>query len=193
MSFRTPIRLMAIVPVACAATLLAGCGSSGGGTTNDAAASHGLRRLEHSGGSSSGGSGVLDGIGHPVNVCSLIPAATAASVSGEPITVAQEQDTPSYKIWTCNYTSADGTTGSSSTSWPWMPLPGLMAMSRPTAASASPTTSRSAGSATRPSRRSPVLRHSSATCRSRVESGVGKRIGDADPGPAAQALKGSCQ
>ena len=54
---------------------------------------------------------MLDGIGHPVNVCSLIPAATAASVSGEPITVAQEQDTPSYKIWTCNYTSADGTSG----------------------------------------------------------------------------------
>jgi hypothetical protein len=44
-------------------------------------------------------------------VCSLIPAATAASVSGEPITVAQEQDTVSYKIYSCNYTSADGTTG----------------------------------------------------------------------------------
>jgi hypothetical protein len=112
MSFRSPIRLMAIVPVACAATLLAGCGSSGGGsTTNDAAASHGSGGSNSSGGSSSGGSGVLDGIGHPVNVCSLIPAATAASISGEPITVAQEQDTPSYKIWVCNYTSADGTSG----------------------------------------------------------------------------------
>ena len=35
---------------------------------------------------------MLDGIGHPVNVCALLPAATAASMSGEPITVAQEQD-----------------------------------------------------------------------------------------------------
>jgi hypothetical protein len=111
MSLRTPIRLMAIVPVACAATLLAGCGSSGGSTTNDAAASHGSGSSNSSSGSSSGGSGVLDGIGHPVNICGLMPAATAASASGVPVTVAQEQDTPSYKIWVCNYTTADGTNG----------------------------------------------------------------------------------
>jgi hypothetical protein len=40
-----------------------------------------------------------------------LPASTAASISGEAVTVAQEQDTPSYKLWVCNYTSADGTTG----------------------------------------------------------------------------------
>jgi hypothetical protein len=32
-------------------------------------------------------------------------------VSGEAITVATEQDTASYKIWSCNYTNADGTNG----------------------------------------------------------------------------------
>lgn len=40
-----------------------------------------------------------------------MPAATAASVSGVPVTVAQEQDTLSYTIWVCNYTTADGTNG----------------------------------------------------------------------------------
>jgi hypothetical protein len=113
---RTPVHLVGFVSAAIAATLLAGCGSS----TTPPASSGGGGSQTSSGGSGSGGSGssgsssgtsVNDGIGHPVNVCSLLPAATAASVSGEPITVAQEQDTASYKIWTCNYTSADGTSG----------------------------------------------------------------------------------
>jgi hypothetical protein len=59
-----------------------------------------------------GGAGsVNDGLGHPVNICTLLPATTVASVTGEPITVATEQDTLSYKTYTCNYTSADGTSG----------------------------------------------------------------------------------
>lgn len=59
-----------------------------------------------------GGAGsVSDGLGHPVNVCALLPVATVASVTGEPLTVATEQDTLSYKTYTCNYTSADGTSG----------------------------------------------------------------------------------
>ncbi|MFI5259940.1 MAG: hypothetical protein ACHQ01_10090 [Candidatus Limnocylindrales bacterium] len=52
-----------------------------------------------------------DGLGHPVNICTLLPVATVASIAGEPLTVATEQDTPSYKTYTCNYTSADGTSG----------------------------------------------------------------------------------
>jgi hypothetical protein len=58
-----------------------------------------------------GGGSSDDAIGHPVTVCGLLPAATVAQVTGEPITVAQEQDTPSYKLYSCNYTSADGTSG----------------------------------------------------------------------------------
>jgi hypothetical protein len=59
-----------------------------------------------------GGAGsVNDGLGHPVNICTLLPVATVASVTGEPITVATEQDTLSYKTYACNYTSADGTSG----------------------------------------------------------------------------------
>jgi hypothetical protein len=60
-----------------------------------------------------GGAGsVNDGLGHPVNICTLLPAATVASITGEPITVATEDDTlSSSKIYSCNYTNAAGTSG----------------------------------------------------------------------------------
>ena len=57
-----------------------------------------------------GGAGsVDDGIGHPVNVCTLLPVATVASITGEPLTVATEADMLAVKQYVCNYTSADGT------------------------------------------------------------------------------------
>ena len=52
-----------------------------------------------------------DGLGHPVNICDLLPVATVASVTGEPLSVAKEDDTAGYKIYSCSYTSADGTSG----------------------------------------------------------------------------------
>jgi hypothetical protein len=60
-----------------------------------------------------GGAGsVDDGLGHPVNVCTLLPVATVASVTGEPLTVATEDDTlVSSKIYSCNYTNGAGTSG----------------------------------------------------------------------------------
>ena len=102
MSMRSPLRLAALIPIAAGAALLAGCGGA-------ATSSGGSQPGAGSGGSSSGS--INDGIGHAVNVCSIMPAATAATVSGLAITVAQEQDTPSYKLWVCNYTTADGTNG----------------------------------------------------------------------------------
>ena len=57
-----------------------------------------------------GGAGSAeDGLGHPANICALLPAATVASITGEPITQATEDDTVGYKIYACDYTSADGT------------------------------------------------------------------------------------
>jgi hypothetical protein len=114
MTVRTPFRFAALVPIALGATLLAGCGgvtTSAGGSQPASGGSSSNSGGSSNSGSSAGGTSIEDGIGHPVNVCSLLPASTAASLSGEPITVAQEQDTPSYKLWVCNYTSADGTTG----------------------------------------------------------------------------------
>ncbi len=104
----TPIQIARLVPFAVAGVLMTACGSTS--TTAASTGGSGGGSQTASGGSSSTTS-VNDGIGHPVNVCSLVPASTAASVSGEPITVATEDDTLSYKIYSCDYTSADGTTG----------------------------------------------------------------------------------
>ena len=52
-----------------------------------------------------------DGIGHPVNICDLLPVATVASVTGEPLTIAKEDATAGYKIYGCDYSSANGTSG----------------------------------------------------------------------------------
>jgi hypothetical protein len=55
---------------------------------------------------------VNDGLGHSVNICTLLPVATVASITGEPLTVATEDDTlSSSKIYSCNYTNAAGTSG----------------------------------------------------------------------------------
>jgi hypothetical protein len=118
MSTRIAIRFAGLVSLALAGTLVTACGSSSAttlgssGGSQPASGGSGSSGSGSSGssGSSSGGS-VEDGIGHPVNICSLLPVATVASVTGEPLTVAQEQDTVSYKIYACNYTSADGTSG----------------------------------------------------------------------------------
>jgi hypothetical protein len=107
MTVRSPLRLAAFAPIALGAALLAGCG----GAATSAGGSQPGSGSSNTGSSSGGGTSVADGIGHPVNVCALLPASTAASDSGEAVTVAQEQDTASYKLWSCNYTSADGTTG----------------------------------------------------------------------------------
>ena len=45
------------------------------------------------------GGSVEDGIGHPVNICDLLPVATVASITGEPLTVSKEDDTADYKIY----------------------------------------------------------------------------------------------
>jgi hypothetical protein len=112
----TSFRITGLALVALAAGLLSACSTgSPAGAANSGQSNGGGAQPASSGGgaqqASSGGGSVADGLGHPVNVCSLLPAATAASLSGEPITEAQEQDTPGYKIYDCSYTSADGTSG----------------------------------------------------------------------------------
>jgi hypothetical protein len=60
--------------------------------------------------SQQGGAGsVDDGLGHPVNVCALLPVATVASITGGLFSVAKEDDTLlSSKIYSCDYTNAAG-------------------------------------------------------------------------------------
>jgi hypothetical protein len=104
----TPIQIARLVPFAVAGILMTACGSTS--TTAAVAAVGGGGSQPASGGSGSTTS-INDGIGHPVNVCALVPASTAAAVSGEAITVATEDDTLSYKIYSCNYQNAAGTVG----------------------------------------------------------------------------------
>ncbi len=106
----TTSRLGALSLVAIAGGLLAACGStaSAGSSNPGSGSQSGSGTTQQA---SSGGGSVNDGIGHPVQVCALLPASTVASVTGEPITQAEEQDTTSYKLYMCNYTSANGTSG----------------------------------------------------------------------------------
>lgn len=114
----TSFRVTGLALVAIAAGLLSACStgpSAGTGAANSGQSNSGGSQPASSGGgaqqASSGGGSVADGLGHPVNLCSLLPPATVASITGEPITQAQEQDTPGVKDYLCNYTSTDGATG----------------------------------------------------------------------------------
>ena len=99
-------------------TVVAACSSGATGTpagaqgpTSAAGAGAGATATAQPQGQQGGAGSVEDGLGHPVNICTLLPVATVASATDEPLTVATEQDTLSVKIYTCDYTSADGTSG----------------------------------------------------------------------------------
>lgn len=109
-----PVALIAI------ALAIAGCGgTSAAGTTapsgapGASVAGGGSTPAPTAGAASLAGPAVAgtveDGIGHPVNVCDVLPVATVASITGETLTVATEDDTLAYKIYACTYTNAAGT------------------------------------------------------------------------------------
>jgi glucose/arabinose dehydrogenase len=115
-----PPLLVTILLTGLAMAACSSSSSSQGGTSSSSAAATGSSAKSSASaptpapsGSSSGGHGgsVSDGLGHPVNVCQLLPVATVASVSGENLTQAKEDDTLSYKIYACDYSNAAGTDG----------------------------------------------------------------------------------
>ncbi len=101
--------------VRCGATILlamfaAACGGAAATPPAGAQGSTVVAGATAQGQAQGGGAGsVNDGLGHTVNVCTLLPVATVASITGEPLTVATEQDTLSTKTYVCDYTSSDGT------------------------------------------------------------------------------------
>ena len=103
----------------CGAALLlvmvaAACGSGAAGSSAGAQGSPGalVAGATAQGQAQGAGAGSMnDALGHTVNVCTLLPVATVASITGEPLTVATEQDTLPTKTYVCNYNSSDGTTG----------------------------------------------------------------------------------
>jgi hypothetical protein len=96
------------------AVLMSGCGSS---SSNSASGSGALANVTKSNAAKSGATalgGSSSGGGKTVDVCALMPAESVANISGEPITVAKEDTDKvltSSGIFTCDYTSADGTSG----------------------------------------------------------------------------------
>ena len=105
----------------CVATMLlvvfaAACGGGAGSSSAGAQGSTGAivagaTAPGQAQGQQGGAGSVNDGLGHTVNVCTLLPVATVASITGEPLTVATEQDTLPTKTYVCDYTSSDGTFG----------------------------------------------------------------------------------
>jgi hypothetical protein len=103
----------------CVATMLlvvfaAACGGGAGSSSAGAQGSTGAivagaTAPGQAQGQQGGAGSVNDGLGHTVNVCTLLPVATVASITGEPLTVATEQDTLPTKTYQCDYTSSDGT------------------------------------------------------------------------------------
>jgi hypothetical protein len=92
----------------------AACSSGAAGSPAGAQASPGalVAGATAQGQPQGGGAGsVNDALGHTVNVCALLPVATVASITSEPLTVATEQDTLPTKTYVCNYASSDGTFG----------------------------------------------------------------------------------
>lgn len=104
MIVRAPLRLATLVPVACAAALLAGCGSSGGGTSTTggsgsqpASGSSGSATQPASGGSSASGAKCTD----------LTPAAAGAAL-GKTVTITLDTTVAGLAGLTiCDVTVAD--------------------------------------------------------------------------------------
>jgi hypothetical protein len=98
----------------CVATLtLTACGgSSSSAKSAPAATTSGAGTSAPSKSSAASGSSGSGSATGAVNVCALLPASTVAKITAEPITIAMEDVTlDASKIYTCNYTSADGTSG----------------------------------------------------------------------------------
>jgi hypothetical protein len=114
---RSPISrrvAIALVASATAAASLAGCGGSSKSHTSSAAQPAGAASSKTATKAGSGGSGNSGGLPSAVNVCQLVPASRISQITGKTFTMAKEDDTPSYKLYSCNYTT-DPTAGGGAT------------------------------------------------------------------------------
>ena len=119
----TSFRTNASIGLVTLAFAIGACSGSGTGTTSApaAAAASASASTPAATGAGSGAEAsqaaatnagtAAGGDGQPVKVCELLPVATVASTTGEPISQAKEDDIPQGNIYNCDYTSADGTSG----------------------------------------------------------------------------------
>ena len=114
MSHSPGSRRVAVAVVACStvALSLAGCGSSSKASTS--AAAQGGGGSSNTSAPKTGSSGSSGGLKGAVNICSLMPASRISQITGKTFTMTKEDDTPSYKLYSCDYTS-DPTAGGGAT------------------------------------------------------------------------------
>jgi hypothetical protein len=100
---------------ATAAASLAGCGGSSKASTSAAAhpvsGSSSKAAAKAASGGTGGSGGQLKG---DVNICQLMPASRISQITGKTFTMSKEDDTPSYKLYSCSYTT-DPTVGGATT------------------------------------------------------------------------------
>lgn len=102
MTIRAPLRLVTLVPVACAAALLAGCGSSGGATPTTSGGGS-----QPAGGTSGNGSQPASGASSSAK-CSDLTAAAASAAVGKSTTVTLDTTVaPLAGLTICDVTVAD--------------------------------------------------------------------------------------
>ncbi len=105
---RTPgSRRLVLTLAACstAALSLAGCGGSSKANTSASAQTGGSSNGSAKSAAKTGSGGSGSGLKSSVNVCELMPAATLSQLTGKQFTSAEPDNTPSYKLYSCNYTS----------------------------------------------------------------------------------------
>lgn len=98
-------RPFVVVLVACSTAVvsLAACGGSSKASTTAASTQGGGSTSSSTTKSGSGGSG--GGLKGAVNICSLMPASRVSQITGKTFTMTKEDDTPSYKLYSCDYST----------------------------------------------------------------------------------------
>jgi hypothetical protein len=94
---------LALVACSSAALSVAGCGGSSKASTSASTQAAGGSSTKAATKAGSGGSS--GGLKGAVDVCALMPAATLSQITGKQFTMTEPDSTPSYQIYSCDYTS----------------------------------------------------------------------------------------
>jgi hypothetical protein len=104
---RVVSRLRLAAPAVAACVVLVACSSSSSKSTASTGTTSAAGSSAPAGSGSAGAE--TAGGGPAVKVCTLLPVATVASITGQNLTVAQENDSDAPQVTTCGYFTASGT------------------------------------------------------------------------------------
>jgi hypothetical protein len=104
----SPRAAIALVASVAAAVSLAGCGGSSKTSTSAAAPAAAGSSSKAASKPVSGNGGALK---DSVNICELMPPSQISQITGKMFSKAQQDDTPSLKLFSCNYTTDPSVAG----------------------------------------------------------------------------------